>query len=1148
MPERVQKIFRRAIETYPYDGRRKAEERARNLEALDQIREGPWPDLGRLKRVRLHFHSDLYERDFTATAWRVHAAEGAETDGLLLVAPDLTARPFPAGAFTRVEPVDYAEELATLVRVLEKPESERPDEWDLVLLPGGGGHAMRFHSTILLLHHAYAAAWLGREDEAGRLLRELLGGGEAAFAYACTRLGDRWFLWGTRMLSEDRPWAGVLDQWRETLRYFPNWRYPDQLREVVSRLEEQVPEMARLAETDVADPAALPPQERIACYAARLPEVRGAQTRIPGSARALRMGQRTRVSDALVAIGRPAVPALLDRLDDRRITRSVADSLAPKLAILRVQDVAIQCIEAIVDLQFYRPSTTSSSMSSEAPQIRETVIEDIRTWWQEHGQKSALAGFLGRLNQTENLRRRIATLGKIEATDADAVDSVARLKEWAVEANRSGLRDIIEALLERGDTSLLPAAMEAARRALRDGRLDCVRTLLDHGGPDDFRVLREAVERERARVAAPESSALLKFLRYHLPRVDRPVAVPLLVDCLGDRRLTKSRQVLGRKERLRFSAADDCMQALIDLTGHDAGYRKNADAEARLAAIDRWLAWWKREGREAFLAAHPAVRKVAEGGGRRIARLDPADLPPSIWVQWADADTPIACRVPRESLVRLFTRGDVQARAFTDGSDAPPAPGARHVDHHGRPVTQAHQTFRFTSRDAAWRWFEQAHPLPAETEPDRQPLACLGASGNIESLTLAPGGRAWLWDAYPKQEPDIVRRRVEEGAASDRPAVTVGGAQILLIDPRDRVWLTRTGDAHRLLACDPAARRWLHREAGDRDAPVPTTDAKGRRLDPLFTGSAYASRAGRLFFADRFGLHVLHDDTWSYHPLVRAGEGRNRPERTAPEGLRNLEFREDEAGTLYVWATEGRDVGGLTVFDGQRWHDLPVPGIPKDVVPVGPGRAWVIGEGPLVYRVENGRVAAEHGLADLLPEGLRARTGRFVAASGGRVYFYLEDVTRVRPLEKREGAAMVLHPDGTVETLGETAAAFLRTYALSRTVGPDGWIWQSGDGFLQGMSPDGRQVLTRPTVRHLTHIRVRAVDEEGTLYLHASRHWWRLRPPGEAEPAAAQLPRLPAVRTGIHGLAWPDDRGRMWCTWDRPDHRVSHRSGSLCRQ
>jgi hypothetical protein len=59
-----------------------------------------------------------------------------------------------------------------------------------------------------------------------------------------------------------------------------------------------------------------------------------------------------------------------------------------------------------------------------------------------------------------------------------------------------------------------------------------------------------------------------------------------------------------------FSAADTCIGALIQLTGHDEGYKPGDPAESRFAAIDRWAAWWEKEGKAEYIKKHPEVAIV----------------------------------------------------------------------------------------------------------------------------------------------------------------------------------------------------------------------------------------------------------------------------------------------------------------------------------------------------------------------------------------------------------------------------------------------------------------------------------------------------------------------------------------------------------
>ena len=95
-----------------------------------------------------------------------------------------------------------------------------------------------------------------------------------------------------------------------------------------------------------------------------------------------------------------------------------------------------------------------------------------------------------------------------------------------------------------------------------------------------------------------------------LEATDKPLAVPLMVTFLGQREMTGSRFRSGFKRSMSFCAADTCMESLIRLTGHDEGYKGDDPPEQRFAVMDRWLAWWRKDGQAAYLAKHSEVAKV----------------------------------------------------------------------------------------------------------------------------------------------------------------------------------------------------------------------------------------------------------------------------------------------------------------------------------------------------------------------------------------------------------------------------------------------------------------------------------------------------------------------------------------------------------
>ncbi|MHC4503128.1 MAG: hypothetical protein ACYTFI_07475, partial [Planctomycetota bacterium] len=620
MPEEAYRALSRALGSYPFGKHRRDDWLKQNREALEHLRAVPWPDLSKLERVRLTYQKEEKgkKQEKTVNMWRL-PGEGDET---VLLMPDFTERRVKRDSFTKMEVVDYGDELAELVKYLEErdPDSRRP--WDFTYIWDFGSAGLPFNGGVFQIHHAYGAAIFGKQEETETLVHEALRQRGLAFKRAYDEGAWQSFFVGIKLLQEDVPRADVLAQFERTLTVYGQSRYREQLLDLLGELRKQVEEDKRLKASEVDDPEKLPVEERIRYYVARFPDVRGAQWSQPGHCMTLRMGDRTKFSDAIVKIGRPAVPTLMEHLTDRQVTRSIGywRNFAPHRTVLRVQDVAVQCIEAILEVNFYNASSTSSYLSNEDPKKREKVIAGIKSWWKENGHKSPLEGHLARLEHGR-LYDRLATLRKIEKIDPKAVDPIAVLKRWAVDVDFRELPRIASALATRGDLSLLPAMRRMMSEPKREVPSGCVWFVLEHGGAEDYRFLREAARKDIEAGARLGTSRIFGSVKAGVENSSNPLAVPILVDFLDHRDITGSRWISKEKGSMSFSCADKCLGALIRLTGHNEGYERGDAVEKRYAAIDRWIAWWEREGKAAYLKQHPEVGRVLENEGTPVNRV-----------------------------------------------------------------------------------------------------------------------------------------------------------------------------------------------------------------------------------------------------------------------------------------------------------------------------------------------------------------------------------------------------------------------------------------------------------------------------------------------------------------------------------------------
>ena len=216
-------------------------------------------------------------------------------------------------------------------------------------------------------------------------------------------------------------------------------------------------------------------------------------------------------------------------------------------------------------------------------------------------------------------------------------------------------------------------------------------------------------------------------------------------------------------------STDRCIESLIQLTGHDENYRPEAPPEDRFAAIERWKAWWGQKGEAEYAKAHPEVRRVLDQAKATTSEVDPATLPAVVDVAVPD-HAAVRYQVPRADATALLRQQKIVTASNAGDS-----------------------RLRFTSTETASQWF--AKPLfvaPKAAPQGRKRLEALEG----KRLLLGDDGSEWFWDWDQVPLADV-KRRVEEGVV--RKGALINGAQVVLVDRRQRVWLIPTGAMETLL-------------------------------------------------------------------------------------------------------------------------------------------------------------------------------------------------------------------------------------------------------------------------------------------------------------------------------------------------------------
>jgi hypothetical protein len=410
---------------------------------------------------------------------------------------------------------------------------------------------------------------------------------------------------GIELLGGRAPRAKVIEQWDTAITIDPKGRVTSDVARYLPRLRQLLEEEKRLA-ADTANPSELPMTERLEYYITRFIDVRGLQMSQPGKCRTVGVGPDSAYSDAVVKLGRSAIPSLLRHLNDERLTRSIG-SRNSYFHVLAVQDVALQCIEAIVGIRFFEERSSVDYLSMGPPERTRHIIDEITSWWERNKERAPLDGFVDRLttltSKKAHLYRRLEVLRKIEAIDRRAVPSTTVLRSWVPEAEGKPEEMAVLAmeLGKRGDKSLLPQMRRMVMEVKDYVPRECVWLLLRYGQDQDYTLLASKVREDIRKAKRDEeklgiSRVVLECAPGQLINLFEPVKdgrlVPILVDLLVFRR--PSGVMGGPSGPVSITVADEAMQSLVYLTKHSEGYRPDAPEKERFAAMERWLAWWRR--------------------------------------------------------------------------------------------------------------------------------------------------------------------------------------------------------------------------------------------------------------------------------------------------------------------------------------------------------------------------------------------------------------------------------------------------------------------------------------------------------------------------------------------------------------------------
>ncbi len=1101
MPERVSGLLQEALKSAPTPVPTPAgwEQYARTCqERLSQLAKVPWVDLSKFQRVEF-VRAGQSER----AGGRVKAGWKWDRDADELVWLNSFGAEYGERRVgtTLLRTNRLAEELPRVFADLERiHRNEQPQYYLREALPQSG-------REFFIL--AWGAAWDGLTNETIRLLHTAWLTNDLADGVDQILLGEarRMFNSGLDALKKGAPRSRVLAAWDELLAHFRG-RVTPELVDVIATLHQQVADFPRLAATTVEDPGTLPPTARARYYIERFPDM------VVSS----RPGQSGNNYEALVrAMGTNAIPALLEALTNRWVVRTTVErsnlSEAPLdrvdvyVRILRVQDLALASLEAMTRTRFHQAPPAEPAFSGQPADVRARIAAEVAAWWQTYTNQGPVTARLARLTDLP-LFERIPELLRLERLDSNAVQVVPLLKTWAQKSTGAELGPLFDALVKRGDLSLLPAI----RASWNERFPRHLEFLPAHGTAEDFRQVRERAvaalrsESPDERGHAQHTLGALFGLDFRRTQpITNRLAVPLLVDLLEVREESSTRWV--GNQSVRCSLADLAMTSLEAIVSHPTNYSPTNTLPARLEAIDRWLSWWNSDGEKNFWAQHPEVRPVfGEDWGREV---DPGrDIPPGlVSVAGPDPAWSVRYRIAHDDLQRLWLEKAIVARRA-----------------HGR------WHFRFANDKAARQWFlsARASDRPAAGNTAVEKIETTAMHG----LGVAANGQAWMGAAGDFPGEAELKQRVEAAAhaPSNRPAV-ITGARLLRVDGLNRIWISPLASPGTLLGYDSERRDWVKHEARGLPAGLRTSTEAG------FLPGNWQSRAGRLYFCDGEGVHVFRDGKWEYQAMVQTGLPANTAAALArtPRG-----FAEDADGRVYCWIRSTPAGGGPIApwgcwfHDGQGWtNDLRVPFI-VDLVARPGGEYWAIGTNDAFFVVQSSGVrtsveAVRHALGT--PE---ARRVRVLPATPGATVLLSADEPAPGAADARTPAIFLVPERGDAR---RQPPEFARAITTHRSFHPivvmtNGVVWlRDAEHRLQAWDDRGRPVQHLPPLESMPPSEIIHGDHQGHLYLRVIGHEgsiYKLRPK-DPRLAEAVSRRFPSMLVNDLSPVFNDSLGRPWC-------------------
>jgi hypothetical protein len=265
---------------------------------------------------------------------------------------------------------------------------------------------------------------------------------------------------GIGVLTSSGDRAKAAKGFREVLERTPLSHYANEADELALLLEAMADEDRAWVEPRDVDQLNL--EAKIRYYIYHLRNVQAEQFFQPGMCHVLSPGllgedpkAKPNAAILLRKIGKDAIPALVELLDDRRPIRSVGywRDYWPTTTLLRYQDAAIQILDVLLPAPLYQRGSTAAYLSNESPEVRYQLIARLREWHRACQGKSEPEKLWIAVKMKPGIHPTIILLRKLAKEQGQAKEVLLELHALYQNLHRLYRPFLAELLAELGDQS-----------------------------------------------------------------------------------------------------------------------------------------------------------------------------------------------------------------------------------------------------------------------------------------------------------------------------------------------------------------------------------------------------------------------------------------------------------------------------------------------------------------------------------------------------------------------------------------------------------------------------------------------------------------------------------------------------------------------